>query len=286
MFDDVDRRPGPAAGAVRPGDLGAGQPRAVDPAEGSRCRPRGERRYLDLVQRCRDLDVLTPEDDYAVWEGAGGPVAVAPLFVLYDYSFRMPGMLTKAMALQHAVRHRGRVHRRDAAAPRPVPQSRGVVPGPGRVHPAAAGRGRSGAAHRSGQPLSAGPPADRRAAAPAVRAVVRHRADRRLARAVPRRARRSTVTCTSRVRPGTTVCRSRRSRWAIRGSGRPARPRPRCCARCSGPGCPHDGAAPRHGDGLLSRFEGRFAASADLVDTAVTAPACAPEPGRASGPVR
>lgn len=63
---------------------------------------RGERRYLDLVRRCRDLDVLTPEDEYAVWEGEGGPVAVAPLFLLYDYSFRMPGMLTKAMALQHA----------------------------------------------------------------------------------------------------------------------------------------------------------------------------------------
>ncbi|GAA1394535.1 metallophosphoesterase family protein [Catellatospora coxensis] len=63
---------------------------------------RGEHRYLDLVRRCRQLDVLTPEDDYAIWEGAGGPVAVAPLFVLYDYSFRMPGMLTKAMALQHA----------------------------------------------------------------------------------------------------------------------------------------------------------------------------------------
>ncbi|MEU7820594.1 metallophosphoesterase [Catellatospora sp. NPDC049133] len=63
---------------------------------------RGERRYLDLVRRCRQLGVLTPEDDYAVWEGEGGPVAVAPLFLLYDYSFRMPGMLTKAMALQHA----------------------------------------------------------------------------------------------------------------------------------------------------------------------------------------
>ncbi len=63
---------------------------------------RGERRYLDLVERCRQLDVLTPEDGYAVWEGAGGPVTIAPLFLLYDYSFRMPGMLTKEMALKHA----------------------------------------------------------------------------------------------------------------------------------------------------------------------------------------
>jgi hypothetical protein len=45
--------------------------------------------------------VLTPEDDYAVWTGDGGPVIVAPLFLLYDYSFRMPGM-TKEMALAHA----------------------------------------------------------------------------------------------------------------------------------------------------------------------------------------
>ncbi|WP_117208641.1 metallophosphoesterase family protein [Allorhizocola rhizosphaerae] len=65
-------------------------------------RSRGEARYLELVRRCRELDVLTPEDDYAVWQGTGGPVTIAPLFLLYDYSFRMPGMLTKAMALRHA----------------------------------------------------------------------------------------------------------------------------------------------------------------------------------------
>jgi 3',5'-cyclic AMP phosphodiesterase CpdA len=63
---------------------------------------RGELRYLDLVQECRRLDVLTPEDPYAVWEGAGGPALVVPLFLLYDYSFRIPGMLTKEMALKHA----------------------------------------------------------------------------------------------------------------------------------------------------------------------------------------
>lgn len=63
---------------------------------------RGELRYLDLVQECRRLGVLTPEDPYAVWEGAGGPAIVAPLLLLYDYSFRMPGMLTKEMALKHA----------------------------------------------------------------------------------------------------------------------------------------------------------------------------------------
>lgn len=52
---------------------------------------RGEHRYRHLVERCRDLGVLTPEDPYPVWTGEGGPVTIAPLFLLYDYSFRPPG---------------------------------------------------------------------------------------------------------------------------------------------------------------------------------------------------
>ncbi|MER5872378.1 metallophosphoesterase [Streptomyces sp. NPDC002044] len=52
---------------------------------------RGRDRYLHLVERCRSLGVLTPEDPYRVWTGAGGPVTVAPLFVLYDYSFLPAG---------------------------------------------------------------------------------------------------------------------------------------------------------------------------------------------------
>jgi len=65
---------------------------------------RGVRRYDRLVQMCRDLGVLTPEDDYAVWHGEGGPVAVAPLFLLYDYSFRAPGTTTKEESLAYAYR--------------------------------------------------------------------------------------------------------------------------------------------------------------------------------------
>ncbi|MFI5806931.1 metallophosphoesterase family protein [Streptomyces sp. NPDC051561] len=49
---------------------------------------RGEQRYLRLVELCRSLGVLTPEDPYPVFTGVGGPVTVAPLFVLYDYTFR------------------------------------------------------------------------------------------------------------------------------------------------------------------------------------------------------
>jgi predicted phosphodiesterase len=49
---------------------------------------RGEEKYQSLVKCCRDSGVVTPEDPFALWEGEGGPCAVAPLFLLYDYSFR------------------------------------------------------------------------------------------------------------------------------------------------------------------------------------------------------
>jgi predicted phosphodiesterase len=49
---------------------------------------RGEAKYQRLVSICRDHGVLTPEDPYAVWSGAGAEYVIAPLFLLYDYSFR------------------------------------------------------------------------------------------------------------------------------------------------------------------------------------------------------
>ncbi|MEV4482517.1 metallophosphoesterase family protein [Micromonospora coxensis] len=64
---------------------------------------RGLARYEHLVQRCRALGVVTPEDEYPVWRGAGGPVLVAPLFLLYDYSWRPEG-LDRAAALAEAYR--------------------------------------------------------------------------------------------------------------------------------------------------------------------------------------
>ena len=60
---------------------------------------RGVARYEHLVQLCREIDVLTPEDPYPVWTGDGGPVTLVPMFLLYDYSFRQPGTATKAEAL-------------------------------------------------------------------------------------------------------------------------------------------------------------------------------------------
>ncbi|RMH20503.1 MAG: metallophosphoesterase [Acidobacteria bacterium] len=49
---------------------------------------RGEARYRRLVELCRRHGVITPEDPYPLWEGPEGPLVVAPLFLLYDYSFR------------------------------------------------------------------------------------------------------------------------------------------------------------------------------------------------------
>jgi predicted phosphodiesterase len=64
--------------------------------------PRGEARYRQLVEGCRRLGVLTPEDPYPLWEGDGGPALVAPLFLLYDYSFGRNVAATKAEALRLA----------------------------------------------------------------------------------------------------------------------------------------------------------------------------------------
>ncbi len=64
---------------------------------------RGEQRYQRLVDICRRLEVLTPEDPYAVWEGDGGPLTIAPLFLLYDYSFgcNIASTSERALALAH-----------------------------------------------------------------------------------------------------------------------------------------------------------------------------------------
>jgi 3',5'-cyclic AMP phosphodiesterase CpdA len=62
-------------------------------------RLRGEQRYQHLIRLARDLGVVTPEDPYPVWAGPGGPAVVAPLFLLYDYSFLPPGAATPSAGL-------------------------------------------------------------------------------------------------------------------------------------------------------------------------------------------
>jgi hypothetical protein len=49
---------------------------------------RGVAKYEALVALCRQYGVLSPEDPYPVWPGDGPRCVIAPLFLLYDYSFR------------------------------------------------------------------------------------------------------------------------------------------------------------------------------------------------------
>jgi len=49
---------------------------------------RGEEKYERLVEICRAFGVLTPEDPYVTWPGEGERCILAPLFLLYDYTFR------------------------------------------------------------------------------------------------------------------------------------------------------------------------------------------------------
>jgi 3',5'-cyclic AMP phosphodiesterase CpdA len=53
---------------------------------------RGVAHYERLVALCRSYGVLTPEDPYAKWPGDGPTRAIVPTFLLYDYSFRPPGI--------------------------------------------------------------------------------------------------------------------------------------------------------------------------------------------------
>lgn len=67
---------------------------------------RGAGKYESLVELCRRYDVLTPEDPYPLWQGEGGPCMLAPLFLLYDYSFRPAGVAAEdalAWAAEHGV---------------------------------------------------------------------------------------------------------------------------------------------------------------------------------------
>lgn len=60
---------------------------------------RGEEKYLHLVEICRQLGVDTPEDPYPLWQD---DIVVAPLFLLYDYTFRPDGTGSKEEALEVA----------------------------------------------------------------------------------------------------------------------------------------------------------------------------------------
>ena len=62
---------------------------------------RGAALYEKLVGIARRHGVLTPEDPYPVFEHRAGPVLIAPLFLLYDYSFR-PGHVARDQVIPWA----------------------------------------------------------------------------------------------------------------------------------------------------------------------------------------
>jgi 3',5'-cyclic AMP phosphodiesterase CpdA len=66
-------------------------------------RTSGEAHYQELVAICRSLGVLTPEDPYPTWRSGTVEVVLAPLFLLYDYTFRPRGT-SKVQALAEAYR--------------------------------------------------------------------------------------------------------------------------------------------------------------------------------------
>ncbi|MEV4740107.1 metallophosphoesterase [Streptomyces sp. NPDC049555] len=100
-FEDVERTLALLAGRFARVLWAPGNHELWTPA-GDPVQLRGQARYERLVELCRGLGVDTPEDPWPVWEGEGGPVAVAPLFTLYDYTFRTPGARTKKESLEQA----------------------------------------------------------------------------------------------------------------------------------------------------------------------------------------
>ncbi|KAI6092051.1 Metallo-dependent phosphatase [Hypoxylon rubiginosum] len=62
---------------------------------------RGEAKYNFCVDIARRHGVHSPEDPFVRWDGEGGPVLIALLFTLYDYSFRPPHV-TREGALKWA----------------------------------------------------------------------------------------------------------------------------------------------------------------------------------------
>jgi hypothetical protein len=180
------------------------------------------------------LPLVTPEDEFPVWDGPGGPATVAPLFTLYDYSFRDGGAVS------------------DGGRPAALAAARraGIAPADeGRLHadpyPSVAAWCRDRVAGRSsGSPPSTGPscwPATGRCSA--TRSP--HCATRRSPRGAGPRSRpagtrgtrcsqRSTVTCTSHVPRTTTASGSRKYPSAIRASGSAGAPLPRPRVSSSG----------------------------------------------------
>jgi 3',5'-cyclic AMP phosphodiesterase CpdA len=65
----------------------------------------GLRKYERLVAEARALGVITPEDPYPAWPGPPDCMIIAPVFTLYDYSFRPPDIAAEdVVAWAHEAR--------------------------------------------------------------------------------------------------------------------------------------------------------------------------------------
>jgi hypothetical protein len=65
---------------------------------------RGDAKYARMVDVCRARGVVTPEDPFPVWPDPAVPCVIAPLFLLYDYSFR-PDHVRETDAIAWAAEH-------------------------------------------------------------------------------------------------------------------------------------------------------------------------------------
>jgi predicted phosphodiesterase len=81
---------------------------------------RGVAKYEAMVATCREASVLTPEDPWPVFTGDGGPITIALLFLLYDYSFGPDGADASA-ALAWAAEAGLRCTDEDVLHPDPFP---------------------------------------------------------------------------------------------------------------------------------------------------------------------
>ncbi|MBK7862422.1 MAG: metallophosphoesterase [Archangiaceae bacterium] len=63
---------------------------------------RGVARYDAMVEICRARGVLTPEDPYVTFDDGAQPAVLAPMFLLYDYSFAPDGY-SREQALKWAM---------------------------------------------------------------------------------------------------------------------------------------------------------------------------------------
>jgi Calcineurin-like phosphoesterase len=77
-------------------------------------------KYERLVALCRRHGVTCPEDPYPLWPGDGPRTVLAPLFLLYDYSFRPPE-ITRENAIAWALEEKILCADEKYLHPRPYP---------------------------------------------------------------------------------------------------------------------------------------------------------------------